>query len=607
MTLHRHPLILDAHLCYAHLDFWAMEQQRTFSDFCREYWSSSSSIQSLPHLARASSWPRRLVWLTILLLGTGVTVAMIWSLLADYLKYEITVSSWIEHGAPPFPDVTICNLNPLWMADASDFSMEEQSSRVMSEIWARAVEEEGEAQAKGLLLPLLTTGGFLQSLDRSVIQDAAQRSHFILGCAHIHADQQMTSECPWDLLHVPSHGPCFSLHSPPDTVKLSVLLHLNDFPNKVVSNFFLNPTGSYASGARVFIHPNNSYPIVSEGITVSPGHEVTLQAQAFHHQNLPPPYSICASSVNYSSAATCASLCAQQNIASTCNCLDFHHMLPPEEENDPLLPFCGSVHHVPPEETLQHLRCVRDAVPPCDCPAPCESTSFQLDAHQAAWPHEAFHLSLYTNLIQGQEAIAPQYKAFADKAFQLHHSNESELLEYLRQETIIRRNFIQVNVELNKDGIQKCVESPASSVIPFLVYSGGILNLCLGISSFTAIECIDFVLLAVCFCCRRKKSLDKVKQKENMNSNQAWSKLDFTQKLDLVIIVNDLVSLVQRVSFGQFFFVKRLKKIFFFNVFNAGLICGMVHCFKVDINSLNRCSNLSVCCMAFKRAQQYLK
>ncbi len=74
----------------------------------------NSSVKGVPKIVRARSAWQRVLWIFAVVLGTVIATYQVYQMLRIYLKFSTTMSMERTKETPPFPDVTVCNLNILW-------------------------------------------------------------------------------------------------------------------------------------------------------------------------------------------------------------------------------------------------------------------------------------------------------------------------------------------------------------------------------------------------------------------------------------------------------------------------------------------------------------
>ena len=92
-----------------------------FTEGLRRF-AETTSIKCLPRIVKSKPVWQKALWTCALLAGASFTVYTLRSLTVDYLKYETTASFTHTFETAPFPDLTVCNLNPFW---ANDYFEEE--------------------------------------------------------------------------------------------------------------------------------------------------------------------------------------------------------------------------------------------------------------------------------------------------------------------------------------------------------------------------------------------------------------------------------------------------------------------------------------------------
>ena len=159
----------------------------------------------------------------------------------------------------------------------------------------------------------------------------------------------------------------------------------------------------------------------------------------------------------------------------------------------------------------------------CDCPGVCKFTKYDTMKSSAPWPHASLHLDFVKKKLSDKPMIYKRFLPFLTKALAFPAENRSLLFEFLRSETIIKRNFLQINVELNPNTTITMKEVRLSTFSAILGSMGGILNLWMGVSFLTLIELIDFVITAtkarLCTDSSNKKSEPPIHEESKGSAN----------------------------------------------------------------------------------------
>ena len=116
------------------------------------------------------------------------------------------------------------------------------------------------------------------------------------------------------------------------------------------------------------------------------------------------------------------------------------------------------------------------------------------------WPHESNHVNFYDNNIW---LVVPDYERFEI------YENITEYSELLETD-LIRRNFLQINVNMEKPGYTVVTDTQQWTFVSLAGSLGGILNLWIGITFVTFVEVCDLVYQLIAYGIKRCKTRDQV-------------------------------------------------------------------------------------------------
>ena len=115
-------------------------------------------------------------------------------------------------------------------------------------------------------------------------------------------------------------------------------------------------------------------------------------------------------------------------------------------------------------------------------------------------PHESNQVNFYDNSIW---LVVPDYERFEI------YENITEYSELLETD-LIRRNFLQINVNMEKQGYTVVTDTQQWTFVSLAGSLGGILNLWIGITFVTFVEVCDLVYQLIAYGIKRCKTRDKV-------------------------------------------------------------------------------------------------
>ena len=278
---------------------------------------------------------------------------------------------------------------------------------------------------------------------------------------------------------------CYTIQPSADIINkasgLNIIIYLNDFVEDSIQYYIPNYSqhASASRGARVHVHQRDTFPNVRQGFDVSPGTFVEVNLAEQQISRLGAPYGACTkqdwlddASVArhlqpryvYTSIAATAR-CRQLETIESCGCFNPYLTISPEVaeilsarqlKSCYHLNFTLSAHNV--DSTLANMRCFDETFKTCEFEPSCRETRYERDVISTAWPHEAYEMAFYTNIINQtgdfrRSKFGDKFDAYEDIAA-LMSSNASLALSRLRGLDLIERNFIQLNVKFTVGNVE---------------------------------------------------------------------------------------------------------------------------------------------------------
>ena len=313
-------------------------------------YAEHSTIKFLPRLIRAKSKIHKVLWIITFIIGTSVASYLLAGLLKTYTSFEKTLSVTAEEGArPPFPDVTLCNLNPLWnhadgwglLARVDGVPYQLRYDQYIYLLYKTLHSSEGGGSTFERTNPeMYSVSGYLKhtEYDQETLDKLSEI--FIWKCLWENGKTQ--KECVINATVTPTNGLCYTIRPPTGEgfhVKtreegLSVILFLNNTNLKFVADYRLSPFESYTEGVKVYLHSRGTAPEMNRGFTVAPGTEASVVAKHHTRKLLKEPYGDCKEmeldtfsqfdprSIWKYTQYACRSLCYQDKIIQKCGCVD---------------------------------------------------------------------------------------------------------------------------------------------------------------------------------------------------------------------------------------------------------------------------------------------
>ena len=265
---------------------------------------------------------------------------------------------------------------------------------------------------------------------------------------------------------------------------LSAILYLHDHATEVIDKY--DPLADFNTkatrGLRLHVHEAGTFPDVNRGFDISPGTSVTLDLNKKVISRLSKPHGSCTnaehlvedgdtySSINYKYTTDAAiDQCQQLETIRQCGCV--HPKLPitPLVNATVWRDSVASCYELPGgsgpqslQQTIANIECFRtisygDACAGFETP-PCTENAYTFAHHATAWPHEGYELAFYKQHIKHISPLRArkfgrtfrEYDSIAsllgDTEVGSSSENISAVLDRLKQEKLIERNFIQLSI-----------------------------------------------------------------------------------------------------------------------------------------------------------------
>ncbi|ELU02648.1 hypothetical protein CAPTEDRAFT_199620 [Capitella teleta] len=486
-----------------------------------------SSMKALPRLVRAKSWVQRCLWILALLVGLTAMSYQLAGLFMGYFEFSSSVNIAEIQGTPPFPDVTLCHIDPRWTFSKLETALSGEDSYTSYVHRVKTVENEYKESSdeRRVLHNLRNMQGYLQNVQSIHEEGEKLRKTFILDCV-VNTEWE-PSLCfqgnGKNLVNTsvfidPMFGMCvtFKVHRE-GTKNLDLLIYLEDEEQTQMEDF--NLLGSSTSpvrhtsnnAARLVIHPQDSFPdIWLASHTVQAGKKVSVNVQATERSVLGEPYGSCITPEDAHRARDipgfainrhgyeCYRMCAKDYIVQDCMCLDIYYASSKEDRES--LQMCGDL-DVNISRTIERMLCAEEVISgmddsesmyaKCVCPTPCDQFVYEYTTEEMQWPHHIYHLSIYEQYVHNS-SFAHKFKVYED-LLRLSKTNKTHAQNKVSKLDLIEKNFAEVKILNHQRTYFHYTESPLISPEALFGNLGGILNLWAGITFITIIEIIEFI------------------------------------------------------------------------------------------------------------------
>jgi hypothetical protein len=323
------------------------------TDFC-----NNTSMHGLGQVSRNTIGFAKFVWFIAVLVGTAGIVFHLSILVTLYLERPIQEVTKTLNQPIPFPDVTVCSLDPISKSNYEHI-LQNKTSRLsgyfaklqqMQE--AGVITEDQMARYKSIR----NTRNNIGIEESKAI--GYQLKDLILRCVFRGRQCNITHNFKWIINAIlyncytfdPGEKADHFVATGPEN-GLSLLFYLeatNGSQLNAEYNTLLNNVN--ALGVKVVIHPRGIYPVPHiEGIEIMPGHSTSVAFQVTNTTRLPLPYGDCIynqtltgfNSYKYTTTS-CLNTCLQKRFMDVCGCMTIYEPIPDDDGV-----YCGRLADIP--------------------------------------------------------------------------------------------------------------------------------------------------------------------------------------------------------------------------------------------------------------------
>lgn len=269
----------------------------------------NSSVKGVPKLIKSRTACQRSMWIACLVIGNGIGIFFLVFLFVQYLNYETSITTREVYDTQTFPDISICNLNPI--STKLPVSQTYERFQLYQVLYGDPLLfPEGRNptnlsyQQDQYINHVYSVKGYFQNILASEDERLKTTLHdFISNCTWEpwkFNGYTTLSECHTHAKYFYSHsyGPCYTLSLQATDYaramsQFSAILYVQDRGENHILDNSRDMRKNFASGVRVLIHPRGTLPDMQQAITASPGHESTFHVQENIRRRLGPPYGIC--------------------------------------------------------------------------------------------------------------------------------------------------------------------------------------------------------------------------------------------------------------------------------------------------------------------------
>ena len=357
----------------------------------------TTTVKGVPKLLKSRRLPVKLLWVFAVIFGGTIAIYQLTTLLIKFFSYSTTTSLTEVQEAPEFPDVTLCNLNPLTETLSRDVTPDDYSQALLH--YSRGNMGTSNYQYYYDLLPTSNmTESELHDVSATIFSPSGYYQSFPFDVSNFDKEMQRTvqtvfTDCvfySWDMtlldlkcdettirvFFFPRYLVCFTLSVPEEystRVKgVSSIFYLHQDSHATFPIYQLNILEHKSNGLNLVVHPRNTLPALTEGDTIAPGHVTTIRINSAYVELLPEPYGECIDKTylefpdEYESrdgvrdpylytAASCKSNCYQNHVIDVCGCIDpIHGYTEDQLMKHKNIQFCGNTTFI--EHNVEGLR-----------------------------------------------------------------------------------------------------------------------------------------------------------------------------------------------------------------------------------------------------------
>ena len=387
-------------------------------------YAGKSSIKCLPKIIKSRTIIQRCVWIAALICGICVVLYQLANLIMGFREYKVSrsMASTMFPKLHMFPDVTLCNQNPLWSSSGpgtlrahvrgyeGSLTFADYETKVLA-MYSGILEKSdlNHVDKKLISYEFNSMSGYLRHviLHPEVVERL--RDEFVWDCVWELDGYTMKNCTNIEPVLVPRVGLCFTVRLPDvlinldhSSVALSVMLYLNNINTVYLPEYLLSPTRSYASGVKVITHQRQTVPLSEDSIGVSAGRNAAFKIYLSSHQYMKDPYGKCEDenrlpqdgdtqpttsdgALDYTVMA-CIALCTQQQILERCGCVSSTLLTWPGDHHR----MCAVLDLTDMNSTLDEIKCVAEVIkahsPTCinHCPPNCTEHVYHAEANQVS-------------------------------------------------------------------------------------------------------------------------------------------------------------------------------------------------------------------------------
>ena len=468
--------------------------QSKMTEFKKEFhnWSVLSHVECYPKIFQSKSRSAKCIWITFLLIFTGLTASLVIFNIEGFFSYEVVTKIETFNQVPTeFPTVTICDANPYSTRDAQDLIQNISMREIGADLFDMSFNDAYKKLPDLTELTKMYTGR--PEFSKTDKQKLGFSLNQIWACIFNGKICNLTQDFRYHYSY--NFGNCWQFNSGFDS-------YGNPMPLKTTTlqdqNFGLSISlglsnqnkfpVSDSKGVRLYIHNNTFSPINNQGVYLKPGEKSVIALKRLFMHNHPQPYSDCQDLTSFNSELytyltknlkkpyrqyDCLNLCLQKNIIRKCGC--YYTRFPNLDNSRPCL-------------NLTDWRCVSkeeqaligENIKKCDdeCPLECDTI-------------------LYDTQMSGLEFPSRELYAMFSFNKTLLDVEQREIKSNFSTYELFKDNSLSLTVFYPHTEYTQITVSPKILSIDLLSQIGGSLGMFLGFSMFHVIELFEIIFLLI--------------------------------------------------------------------------------------------------------------
>jgi hypothetical protein len=477
----------------------------------------TSSIHGIPGILRTKRTFFKFVWAISFIVSASACAFMLIKSINEYFKYEIVTTSTVKTEMPAkFPEITICNSNPLLTNDALEYVNEvfDEWNLKNKEIWDVFYDDKDDMDFSSMNIYMSKliilakaqnknlTDEFRKGLGLSIDKMLISCVFSLTNCLPSHFEWYFDS----------LHGNCFIFKGNPDlkVTKEGMLngLRLEIFVGEPLSirNF------AFGNGLTLFINNETLLPSPFDGYEISTGKETNIHLEKLRIRKVYEPYGECTLNLDtensydsdlyrttfknfeYYRQQDCLNGCFQEALVKTLGC--YTTLFP---YNSSLIQPCLKQYEIKYVFALfRDFFSKKSLIDDCliGCPLECESETYTFTVSSLDYPTKVF-----ADYIGKKSAFLSRY------------GNRTPSYDELKG------SLVKLNINFQSLQYTLVEESQKTTWIDLISNTGGTLGLFTGFSFLSLVELLE-IIFEIC----RVKSSNLFNFKNKVGKNNKYFK-----------------------------------------------------------------------------------